>query len=219
MTTAADWTEDFIVHELTEDEARALGVGIPDGPPSDDTDQPKEPHYDQPDPAAVKPPRRPRNAAAYERKLTGVLQGLITELAPHEATQPDAAVLIMHGPKFCTTWGNAAAEHDQVARAIEWLSQPTDNALLLAMMATVPIVLQVVRNHEPVLQPQPRGLRLPFLKDSDGNPRTLRLPKVGIRLTNVPGYAAATNDPQKLREHVFSNPDIIAQLRKQGVKL
>lgn len=205
------------VAELTPDEAARIGVQL-DPPPVNGQDVTADARtVDEPDPKHIRAPRRPNGAAHYEDQLAGINRAAIKSLAKHRETLPDAAILLLQGPEFCKAWGNAAADNDRIAAALEWLAAPTDNPLLLAIGATMPIVLQMFRNHEPVLQPKPRGFRIPFMKDVDGNPRTVRLPKLGIRLQNVPGYAAATNDPDSLVRHVFGNRNVQAELRKQGI--
>lgn len=211
--TAADF--DFgglSVTPITPDEAERLGVSLEPPEPT----PPRVP-FDEPDSRVVREPRRKNGSGHYEQQLAAINRAAIKTLAKREETLPDAAILLLQGPDFCKAWGNAAAEHDKIARAIEWLAEPTDNPLLLAIFATAPIVLQMFRNHEPMLQPKPRGFRVPFLKDKDGNRRVIRLPKIGIRLDNIPGYEAATNEPSWLVRHVFGNADVQKELKKQGI--
>lgn len=210
------------VEPLSAEDAERIGMHV--APPEPTVNGNGSAHYDEPDPRAIKQPRRPNGAAHYEEQLASVSRGAIKTLIKHEA-YADAAVLLMHAPDACKAWGNAAADNDRIARAIDWLSEPTDNPVLLALTATAPIVLQMFRNHEPALQPAPRGFQLPtFTRDPETGKRrigrrTVRLPKIGIRLQNFPFYAAATNDPNALVRHVFGNAKIQAELKKQGIEV
>lgn len=166
---------------------------------------------DAPDADLAKGPTRARNAVAYENKVKGILGFVATALLPHEGTGADAAAIYQYGANFSKTWGDVAAKNKEVARVIDALTTQTDSPYLSAAMASLPLVLQVVRNHEPELQPVPRGIKIP------GTKKTFRIPfKVGLKLGRLRGY---THDPDALYDAVMSDPKIQAQLAKRGIKL
>lgn len=57
----------------------------------------------------------------------------------------DAAALKVHAPGMVQAWNALAQENAAVARGIEWLT--TGSAYGAVVMATVPMVLQVLANH------------------------------------------------------------------------
>lgn len=57
----------------------------------------------------------------------------------------DAAALQLHGPGMVEAWNALAQEQPTIARGIEWLT--TGSAYGAVVMATVPMVLQVLANH------------------------------------------------------------------------
>lgn len=172
-----------------------------------------EPNYDYVDPNFVKPQRRRNGANDYERRIRVGLNTAARFCAGNEATVPDAAALLMHGEQLSQAWGDAAAADKRVGRVIDFLTKPTDDPVSLAFMTTVPLVFQLLRNHEPQLEPTTRGIRIPFRKNPDGTPKRLRF-KFGIRLKRL---RALTNHPDKLAQHVFTDPRIAESMRKQGI--
>jgi hypothetical protein len=98
-------------------------------------------------PAKDKPRvERPKAAIAkrdYTEELTGVVQlawGVLAPMAP-----ADAAAVKMSGPGMVQAWNALAQENAQVARGIEWLT--SGSAYGAVVMATAPLVLQVLANH------------------------------------------------------------------------
>jgi hypothetical protein len=173
-------------------------------------DVPTEPEaFDSPDASFVKPPPRKRNAAAYEKKIKGLFQVPLRYAVTHEATVPDAAAILMYGPGIASAWGNAAAHDERIARAVDFLTTGTENPLAAAVLSTAPLFLQMVRNHEPQLEPTTRGIRVPFTRGK----RVLKL-RIGIKLNRL---RPLTNDPEKFADHVFNAPDVRDMLTKQGV--
>lgn len=72
--------------------------------------------------------------------LTRLAWGVLAISAP-----ADAGALQLHGPGMVEAWNALAQENAQVARGIEWLT--TGSAYGAVVMATVPMVLQVLANH------------------------------------------------------------------------
>jgi hypothetical protein len=210
MTQAFTDFTDLDAEEISHDEFLASGFG--DADDAAEQQQKQSENYDQPNPDFVKAAPRKRNAATYEKKVNGLLQVPLRFAIQHEATLPDAAALLMEGPKIGRAFGDWAAEDERIARSIDWLTSGSDNPAAAAMLALAPLVFQIIRNHEPQLETQSRGIRLPG-KDKNGEPRRLRF-RFGVKLGRL---RPLTNDPDKLARHVFTNPKMRAALEKNGI--
>jgi hypothetical protein len=115
----------------------------------------------------------------------------------------------VHGPKFARTWGDVAAENKTVANAIDFITKPSDSPMTAAILATVPFVLQVIRDHEPVAETPIRVLRVPFTK------REIKL-RFNVKLGRLQNM---TLSPDDLTERVLAIPEINSQIEKWGLKV
>ena len=79
-------------------------------------------------------------------------------------------------------------------------------------VATIPLAMQLVRNHEKALTKEVRPhIRIPFTK------REIRLPfKFNFKLKFVKTYTA---EPETLTSHVFGNPLIVEAFAKRDIKI
>lgn len=89
---------------------------------------------------APKPPRAKRD---YTQDLTGLVQTLWGVAVV--ASPADAGALQVHGPGLVKAWNDLAQENARVASAIEWLT--TGTAYGAVVMATAPLIMQVLANH------------------------------------------------------------------------
>lgn len=194
--------EEVAAEELPPEEFLNAGMGAPE-------EAAQEQSYDVPDPNFVKTPRRKNGAPAYEKKVAGLLNVPLRFAATNPATVPDAAALAMYGPRIAHAWGDAAANDERIARAIDFLTTGTENPLAAAITATAPLVLQIIRNHEPQLETKQRGIRIPFTKGK----RTFSL-RFGVKLGRI---RPLTHDPDAFTDYVFGNPAMQAALRKNGI--
>ena len=89
----------------------------------------------------------PKKAAGAKRDYTKDLTGLVQTLwgATAAFAPADAGAIQVHGPGLVKAWNDLAQENSQVARGIEWLT--TGSAYGAAVMATAPLVLQLLANH------------------------------------------------------------------------
>lgn len=172
----------------------------------DPVEPPEAPDYDQPSDGYAEQRKRKPKALAYQKKAHAPLRELVRIMVQREALIPDAATILMHGPALEEAAGDWAAENDQVARAIDWFNSGAEMPSLAFAAAALSIGIQVVRNHEPVLEPAPRGIKIPFRKEP------IKI-KLGIRLG---GLRALGNDPDALSRHVFTDR-MIAAFEKQGI--
>lgn len=163
--------------------------------------------YDEPSLTFVKPPPKPHKAAEYQKKAQAFFQVLFRATVDNSATVPDAAAIIMHGPAISEKAGRLAAHDERIARGIDFLTEGSENPYAALAIASAPLLMQVIRNHEPVLAPVHRGIRVPFTQ------RRLKL-KLGVKLGRL---RTLTNDPGALYRHVFNNADIRASLLKQNI--
>jgi len=162
---------------------------------------------DEPDSSLLEKPKRKPNALQYEKKVNKVF-GVATRVLIGRGNLPDAATLLMYGPDVAESWGDLAAENDKIARMLSASEQVTDNAVLAAVMATLPLVTQIARNHEPTLEPARREFTIPILK------RSVKLPKIGVRLGI---FRNVSDDPDALANYVFNHPKIRKTMEKHGI--
>jgi hypothetical protein len=194
--------------------------------PEDVTGDAAEKPFDEADPtfAAQKP--RPAAARQYEKKIAAILRTGFKAAAEHPSTVPDAAAILMYGPDFARTGGDLANADPRVRKAIDWLTEGTENPYLAFAFAALPFAAQIYRNHEDTANPKavatavkesrkrmkeraPREWRIPFTN------RTIRI-KLAFSL---PSLKAITSPPEALTEHVFTNPAILRTLEKEEIKL
>lgn len=167
-----------------------------------------ETEYDEPSELFIDKKKRPPKAVAYEKKVKGILQTGFRMSITHPATVADGAALLMYGPKVAAATGDLAASNDAVAKAVDFLTEGNESPVAAMFVAVAPLVFQIIRNHEPILEPSPRGIRIPFTKD-----KRIKF-KFGIKLGRLRNV---TNDPAGLTEFVFTRPNIVAALKKNGI--
>lgn len=167
--------------------------------------------YDKPDAGYLNTPRKPRGAAAYEKKVTSILNTGIRLTVGREDMQADAAAMLMYGPEISKQMGLLAVHDAKIARALDWMDEGISNPYLAVIAALAPLVTQVIRNHEPVLEPKPREFTLPLGKKK----RTFKIPgKFGIKLGLIRN---ATHDPDAFRTAVLDDPAVLAKLKAMGL--
>lgn len=202
-----DW--DAIAGEARPDDS---SQGNGDATPLDEFLQSDQPDFDQPHADILTERTRSPKAKQYERKTAGLFSTAFKLTVGQASTLPDSAAILMYGPDVSERVGDLAAENALVARGVDMLTDGSENAAAALLLTAFPFVLQVVRNHEQALQPQARGIKVPFTKGK----RVLRFKfgfNIGKRVHNM------TSDPDALTVHVFSNPDVQAALIKQGIKV
>lgn len=182
-------------------------LGPPDVPADDNAP------VDEPDASLLDKPKRAPKAVTYEKRIRKAEGIYIQACLRRPATVPDAATMLIYGPNFAEKWGDLAAGDKRIQRAVDLLGDATDSPLLAAIAATTPLLLQLARNHEPVLQPAPRQFTVPLLR---GRKLGVRLPKFGIKLGFMRNVA---HDPDELTVKVLSNPDVQERLAKLGIRL
>jgi hypothetical protein len=163
---------------------------------------------DRPHPEMTEKPKRSLRAKRYEKQVGTVLGAATRAAAEHPSTIPDAAALLYYGRNVAEKMGDLADADERVRKAIDIFSGGVENPYMAAFSSVAILGLQLIRNHEPKLEPEVRGLRIPFTK------RTIKL-RFGIKLGRV---RALTHDPKELTRAAFTT-DVVAFLQKQGVRV
>lgn len=205
--SAVDWDTTGVIPPIEGQDSQA---GDPEFLRTEISEPPTE-SYDPLDPRFIAAKRRVGGAPEYERKLKGLLKGAFDLTVGNTATVADAASIYQYQAKIVEKGAVLAVKNQTFARGIDFLTEGTENPAIAFAAAVLPLALQIIRNHEPVLEPAPRGIKIPFTK------RTFRIPiKVGIKLGRL---RAATYEPRHMYNVVLGNPDVVATLTKQGVTI
>lgn len=184
------------------------------GPTVEPEPEKQQPTYTPIDEGFSKSKGRPRGAVKYESKVRGLLQVPFRAALNQKSTVPDAAALFLYGPKVAEKWGDLAATNEKVARGIDWITEGSESVIGAAVIATLPLVLQAWRNHEPQLENANFGFtKFWRRKDPITNKRPRKTFKFKLRMNSR--AKLWTNDPDSISEYVFRNPDVIAAMKKQ----
>lgn len=168
----------------------------------------------EPDSDFVEEKKETPQARKYRLKVRHGINFLVTAFVQSPGTIPDAAALIYHGPQVSSAIGELADHDKRVAKAIDFITEDTiDNPYALAVVAMIPLLVQVIRNHETVVEQLPGKfkVRIPFTK------RYFRLPvrfKFSVKWTKNISY-----EPSYLTTHVIGNVRVQEHLAKRGVKI
>lgn len=169
---------------------------------------------DLPDASITNAPKRSRLAKQYETKVGEFLGGIAKETLGHPSTVADGAALLYYSKGVATAWGDLAVADKRVRAGLDFVIGGTGNPYSAAVFATVPLVLQIIRNHEheAVAETPIRTWRVPFIKRKIEIPLKLHL-RVGGR-----ARAMFTHDPDELTAAALT-PSIRQQLEANGVKI
>lgn len=175
--------------EVTED-------SIPDNEP------------DKPSPELASKRKRTARAKRYEARAAEILGAATRAAVEHPATVPDGAALLYYGKNFAEKMGDLADADERVRKALDAFSGGIENPYAAAFSSAAILALQIIRNHEPKLEPEVRGLRIPFTK------KTFKF-RFGIKLGRI---RPLTHDPKALTVAALT-PDVISFLESQGVRV
>jgi len=177
-------------------------------------------------------------AKSYERRVQSMVKaGLVISLNNHQ--WPDAATFLKHGPGFAKAAGNLAAEDARAAQIVDMLTAPDSPYIMFAMVA-IPMVAQLVRNHEPDFKTagstfKERRAERKQAKLAGTRTRTA-VPPVTVRIFKrefkVPirfriklpkfknafkAFLAPTQHPEEIAAEVFTDTSVIKALHKMGI--
>lgn len=161
------------------------------------------------DPDIIKKQRRANGAKGYEDKVTDILKMGVTLTAGHPATVVDAAAILMHADNVSYTLGDLAVTDPHTATVINFLHGGTGNPATAAVMAAMPMVLQILRNHEPSIETSSK-FSVPFTRGKI----SFTVPsRFKVRISNNKVAAAMTNDPGRLYSATFT-PAVVAEIQE-----
>ena len=207
MTTFFDDLDD-----LPEEEAQRIAAEVED-------------QYDIPESEFVQSVTRGRIAKQYEKKIKTVLNTLFRQTVAHQAAVPDAAAILMYGPQFAEKWGDLAETDKRIRRGIDAIVEGAENPYIAAAMATMPLFLQIYRNHEEALSPKGavEAIKQSRARAKERTPRRIRIPFTKRYMEfrfrfRLPAVQNMTNDPEQLAAYVFNNADIIEALKRAGIE-
>lgn len=164
---------------------------------------------DTPDTGVTQPPKRSRRAKQYEQQVGGIFGAAARTALEHPATVADGAAMLYYVPNIAQKFGDLADADERVRKGIDFLTGGVENPYAAALAATAPLILQILRNHEPTLEPSIRGLRIPFTK------RVFKI-RFGIKLGRL--RQMFTHDPDELTDAALT-PSVRQILTGQGVKV
>lgn len=159
----------------------------------------------------VKEPKRSRKAKEYENKTADILRFAMQMTVTSERTVTDAAALLTYGSQVAEKVGDLADQDPRVARMIDFINGGTENAYLNVAMVAMPLVLQVIRNHEPekITAETTKSFTL-FRR------WTIKIP-LRFKLRNK-FFRNLTHEPKQLYQATFV-PEVVEALQAQGVNV
>src|SRR6185312_5900940 len=178
--------------------------------------------------------RRPKGAVAreYEKKARAGLNAAMRYTAQNPKTVADAATFIAYGDNFAAAVGEVAEISPQTRRMVDLIMTPESPWLVLAI-AGIPMVTQLMRNHQATLEqvPQRFGTReqrkaakeaRKAAKASSKPTFTVKMfgREIGVRIPLRPKlsfFVSQTVEPAALTQAVFSNEQFVKALKKRGI--
>jgi hypothetical protein len=181
-----------------------------------------------------------RRSKEYELKTASVMKaGLIASV--NNKNYADAAAFLKHGPGFSKAAGEFADANDKARALIDMLTAPSNPAMLFVMTG-LPLIAQLLRNHEPEVEHAQKdwrakrqakknakkmgikipkesarvvgAIKIPFVKKSI--PIRVRVPKIKFK-TIVAAFKVESKEPNALINEVFQDPKVIEALHKIGI--
>jgi len=182
----------------------------PDAPDPDAVD----PELSDTDPDFIEEVKETARARKYRLKTKHGLNFLFKLFAGNPKTVPDAAAIVMHGPDVAKAVGHLCDTDERARKFVDFVTDDAiDNPYLITALTVLPLVFQVMRNHEPALDKVRTGgvrIRIPFTK------RAIHLP-FSLRIRLFRGAREMTEAPDTLTAHVFGNPAIREALARQDI--
>lgn len=182
--------------------------------------------------------KRTKNATVreYERRTASALKALALGAMQAEDF-PDAATVLWFGPSVATATGYVADASPRARAMLDVITAPNSPWVALAL-AVMPMFAQLARNHEAQLAEVPARLNMSRkaramrkVKKAEAEARkptfTFRLGKFRrpvylqfnpARLFSA-GIKAQTVDPMVVTSRVFTDPTLLAELRRMGFNI
>jgi hypothetical protein len=194
--------------------------------------------FNAPDYASFLKVRQTATSREYTARTNSILKSLLVS-SLNAGDFADAAAIIHYGPQFSRATGGLADSSDTAKRALDLLTSPSSPIVLFGL-AGVALVGQIMRNHEEQLAKVPstfrerrrerKAAKAAGIARPQSQPRfTIKLGKRSIpiyfnmRIKGISvlmsGFRAQTQVPESLANRVFSDPDVVSALEKQGIRL
>jgi hypothetical protein len=179
-------------------------------------------------------PAQTAKAKEYSAKVKSMLKsGTVAAIKVEDF--PDAAAILAYGPGFADACGQMADQSDWAEKAIDILTSPASAPLTFALTAST-FLMQLARNHEHTFQELPNARRNAKLrKQAMKDARKAEPPRFKIRIFGrewgiryqpknrfkgiFGAFRAQTQEPTALTYNVFTDPRVLAMLKKQGIVL
>lgn len=177
--------------------------------------------------------RNTAKSRLYRDKANSVLKAaLVGSINAGDFT--DAAAILRHGPAFANATGQLAESSDRAAALIDMITSPS-NPLAMFVITTIPLVSQLMRNHETQLANVPEAREqakrqrkaMKAARKAEEPRFTIRLLKWQIPVHWHPkklsvnklfaGFKSQTVDPHALVADVFTDDDVMKALAKMGI--
>lgn len=184
--------------------------------------------------------KRPKNARVreYEKRTASALKTLAFGAMQNE-NFADAAAVLWHGPAIATAAGHVADTSDRARNILDMVTAPNSPWMGLALTGMA-LVGQLARNHEKELQEVPKRFAMgrkaraarKAAKEKQETPQTPPRFTMRIGKWHIPvrfrfrggrllfsGIRANTQEPTILTSRVFTNEELLTELRKMGFNI
>ena len=178
----------------------------------------------------VRPPTS-RVAKEYERNTNSILKAALIGTL-NAGAYKDAAAILHYGPQFSAATGQLAASNDTARKVIDLATAPA-SPVAMFLISAIGLGSQLARNHGAQVREIPGAIRQGRAErkaaKQAGAPKppprfTLKLGRIQIPIrfkvklgALLAPFRSQTKDPEMLAAIVFSNPDLISALEKQGI--
>lgn len=215
--------------ELGEEQTSSNGTA-----PDDDDEPNWADLFNAPDYASFFKPSRTRVATEYRKRANSLVKAaFLTSL--NAGAYHDAATFLEYGPSFSAATGQLADHDAKVRGVIDMLTTPT-NPYGMFVLTTIPLIAQLVRNHEQEVREVPRtwrerrAMRKANLIAEETQPPRFTIKVLGrtipvrlrVRVKVVgalfKGFRTQTSDPDLLTRKVFSDPDLLKAMEQAGIR-
>lgn len=187
--------------------------------------------FEAPDLATFIKAPKTETAREYEKRVRSLLKaGIVTSVS--NGNIPDAATFIYFGPGFASAAGQLAEADEHAKRMIDLVTSPS-NPYGLFLMAAIPMISQLFRNHESQVREIPGLIRGRKQRRAQRKQEAAATPKATVKVLGrsirvgfklrfpvgkiFAGFRSETVDPRVMAYRVFSDQKVINELRKQGV--
>ena len=186
--------------------------------------------FDSPNFADFVKKARTANARDYEKRVASLVKTIAFARMQSTGGLPDAAALIYHGQNFASAAGMLADADKHAAKMIDIITSP-ENPYVAFAIAGLPLVAQLMRNHEAQLEKLPSRVKMTraqrkALKAANPRPSAeITIPIIKKKLKvkipfklNLGILRTQSTDPGTLVNTVFSDDKVRRELRKQGIR-